>query len=63
MFIAAPYTGHAGEYVTLAETLAGCAAIIGGQADNVPEAAFARVGTLDQAIAKAKRLDLGSLAR
>lgn len=50
MFIAAPCAGLAGEYLTLAA----CAAILQGKANELPEQAFALVGTLDQALAKAQ---------
>ena len=51
------FTGVPGKYVKLADTLQGFAAIIDGQVDNVPEAAFYNVGTLEDALAKAKQLE------
>ena len=51
------FTGIPGKYVKLADTLQGFAAIIDGEVDNVPEAAFYNVGTLEDALAKAKELE------
>ncbi len=54
--VAEKFTGVPGAYVKLSDTLSGFAAILGGEADDVPEAAFYNVGTLDDALAKAKTL-------
>ena len=43
-------------YVPLKETLRGFAAIVDGEMDQYPEAAFYNVGTLDDVIAKAEAL-------
>ena len=51
---AEPWSGTLGQHMPLAETIRGCQAILAGQYDNLPEAAFYFVGTIDQAIAKAK---------
>ena len=51
------FTGIPGTYVKLEDTLKGFAAIIGGEMDSVPEAAFYNVGTIDDALAKAKTLE------
>ena len=56
MHVAEKFTGVAGAYVTLSETIKGFGAILGGDADNMPEAAFYNVGTLDDAYAKSKQL-------
>ena len=45
-----------GTYVKLEDTLKGFGAIIAGEVDDIPEAAFYNVGTLDDALAKAKTL-------
>jgi F-type H+-transporting ATPase subunit beta len=37
-----------GQYVTLEETLAGCRAILSGQADGLPEEAFYFIGVLEK---------------
>ena len=62
MHVAAKFTGLAGIYVPLAETVRGFAAILGGDADKLPEAAFYNVGTIDDAFAKAKQLESEGLA-
>ena len=53
------FTGIPGVYVKLADTLEGFSAIIKGEVDEVPEAAFYNVGTLNDAFAKAKALEGG----
>lgn len=55
-FVAEKFTGLPGVYVPLKETVRGFKAIIEGEMDDLPEAAFYNVGTLDDAIAKAKTL-------
>ena len=54
--VAKKFTGIEGVYVPLAESLRGFEAILGGEGDDLPEAAFYNVGTVDDAFAKAKRL-------
>ena len=54
--VAEKFSGNAGKYVALSDTVAGFAAIIDGEADEYPEAAFYNVGTLDEALEKAKKL-------
>ena len=54
--VAEKFTGIKGVYVTLPETIRGFAAILGGDADNMPEASFYNVGTLDDAYAKSKQI-------
>jgi F-type H+-transporting ATPase subunit beta len=48
------FTGQAGRSVSLAQTLAGCRAILGGDVDDLPESAFYMVGDLDEARAKGR---------
>ena len=55
-FVAEPYTGIAGSYVPLAETVRGFKEIVEGQHDEVPEQAFFMVGTIDEALQKAPTL-------
>jgi F-type H+/Na+-transporting ATPase subunit beta len=43
------FTGHTGSTVEIEDTLAGCHAILGGEVDDLPEAAFYLVGTLADA--------------
>lgn len=54
--VAEKFSGYAGKYVSLADTVAGFAAIIDGQVDEYPETAFYNVGTIDEAVDKAKTL-------
>ena len=55
-FVAKVFTGLDGEFVPLKETLRGFKGIIEGQYDDIPEQAFYNVGTIDQALEKAKSL-------
>ncbi len=54
--VAEKFTGVPGVYVPLSETKRGFAAILAGDADRMPEAAFYNVGTIDDAYAKSKTL-------
>ncbi|MGN0444505.1 MAG: F0F1 ATP synthase subunit beta [Acutalibacteraceae bacterium] len=49
------FTGFAGTYVPLSETIRGFKEIIEGKHDDLPESAFLFVGTIDEAVEKAKR--------
>jgi F-type H+-transporting ATPase subunit beta len=55
-FVAQAFTGVEGKYVALAETIRGFREIVDGKHDDLPEQAFYMVGTIDEAIEKAKRL-------
>ena len=55
-FVAKVFTGMDGVFVPLKETLRGFKGIIEGQYDDIPEQAFYNVGTIDQAVEKAKNL-------
>lgn len=55
-FVAEVFTGSPGKYVPLKETIRGFKAIINGEYDHLPEQAFYMVGSIDEAIAKAKEL-------
>ena len=59
--VAEKFTGIPGIYVPLKETLRGFKAIVEGELDTYPEAAFYNVGTLDDVIAKAARIRAGEL--
>jgi len=59
--VAEKFTGIPGIYVPLKETLRGFRAIVDGQMDNYPEAAFYNVGTLDDVIAQAERIKAGEI--
>ena len=50
------FIGIPGVYVPLSETIRGFKEIIEGKHDDLPESAFLFVGTIDEAIAKAKKL-------
>jgi F-type H+-transporting ATPase subunit beta len=52
--VAENFTGIKGKYVALSDTIRGFKAIINGEMDNYPEAAFLMVGTIDEVIEKAK---------
>jgi F-type H+-transporting ATPase subunit beta len=54
--VAEQFTGNKGQYVPIAETIRGFKEIIEGKHDSLPEQAFYMVGTIDQAIEKAKTL-------
>lgn len=54
--VAEQFTGTPGRYVKKEDTVAGFKAIVDGQMDDVPEQAFYMVGTLDEAVEKAKTL-------
>lgn len=55
-FVAEQFTGTPGQYVPLAETIRGFKEILNGTHDDLPEGAFYMVGTIDDAIAKAKTM-------
>ena len=55
-FVAEVFTGAPGTYVSLKETIRGFKGIAEGEYDELPEQAFYMVGTIDEAIAKARRL-------
>ena len=55
-FVASQFTGLEGKYVTIDETIRGFKEIAEGKHDGMPEQAFYLVGTIDEAIAKAKTL-------
>ena len=55
-FVAEQFTGLPGVMVPLAETIRGFKMILSGEMDEYPEQAFLNVGTIDEAIAKGKKL-------
>ena len=55
--VAENFTGMQGKYVPLKETLRGFKAILDGEMDEYPEAAFLMVGTIDDVKEKAKQLE------
>lgn len=52
-FVAEKFTGIPGKYVPIRETVRGFRMILDGELDDVPEAAFYNVGTIDDVFAKA----------
>ena len=57
--VAEQFTGIEGKYVPLSETIRGFNEILEGKHDNLPEGAFLLVGTIDDAVAKAKAMSEG----
>lgn len=55
--VAETFTGIPGCYVPIKETLRGFKAILDGEMDQYPESAFHNVGTIDDVIAKAAKLE------
>ena len=55
-FVAEQFTGTPGEYVKLEDTIKGFQEIIEGKHDDLPEQAFYMVGTIEQAVEKARTL-------
>jgi F-type H+-transporting ATPase subunit beta len=55
-FVAEQFTGTPGEYVKLEDTIKGFTEILDGKHDDLPEQAFYMVGTIEQAVEKAKGL-------
>ena len=56
MFVAEQFTGRAGVYVPLRETVRGFREILDGKHDDLPEQAFYMVGSIDDAIARGREL-------
>jgi F-type H+-transporting ATPase subunit beta len=55
-FVAEVFTGSPGKYVPIKETIRGFKGIIAGDYDHLPEQAFYMVGSIDEAVEKAKTL-------
>jgi F-type H+-transporting ATPase subunit beta len=54
--VAEVFTGSPGKYVSLKDTIKGFKMIASGELDHLPEQAFYMVGTIDEAIEKAKKI-------
>ena len=54
--VAEVFTGSPGKYVSLKDTIAGFKGILAGEYDELPEQAFYMVGSIDEAVEKAKNL-------
>ena len=60
MFVAEPFTGRAGRYVPVRETVRGFNEILDGKHDDLPEQAFYMVGTIEEAREAAEKLAAGA---
>ena len=58
--VAEQFTGMEGRYVPIKETVRGFREILDGRHDDLPESAFLFVGTIDEAVEKAKRMAAGA---
>jgi F-type H+-transporting ATPase subunit beta len=56
VLVAEVFTGTPGKYVPLKDTIAGFKAIVAGEYDHLPEQAFYMVGTIEEAVEKAKKV-------
>jgi F-type H+-transporting ATPase subunit beta len=56
-FVAEQFTGTPGKYVKLEDTIRGFQAIINGEHDELPESAFYMVGTIEDAVDKARQAE------
>ena len=56
-FVAEQFTGTPGKYVKLEDTIAGFTAILDGDCDELPEAAFYMVGPIEEAFEKGRQLE------
>ncbi|HHL71518.1 MAG TPA: F0F1 ATP synthase subunit beta [Bacteroidetes bacterium] len=56
-FVAEQFTGSPGRYVPLEESIRGFKGIVEGEYDDLPEQAFYMVGTIDEAIERAKKMN------
>ena len=56
MFVAEGFTGIKGEYVKIEDTVRSFRELVDGKHDDLPEEAFNLVGTIEQAVEKAKTL-------
>ena len=54
--VAEVFTGSPGKFVELADTIKGFEAIVNGEYDDLPESAFYMVGTIEEAVEKAKKM-------
>ncbi|MEP0072906.1 MAG: F0F1 ATP synthase subunit beta, partial [Marinomonas sp.] len=55
-FVAEVFTGAPGKYVSLKDTIRGFKGILDGEFDDLPEQAFYMIGSIDEAVEKAKKL-------
>ncbi len=57
LHVAAQFNGFPGKYVSISETVRGFREIIDGKHDDLPESAFLFVGTIDEAVEKARQME------
>ena len=55
-FVAEVFTGTSGKYVSLDDTIKAFKGLLAGDYDDLPEQAFYMVGTIEEAVEKAKTL-------
>jgi F-type H+-transporting ATPase subunit beta len=55
-FVAEVFTGSPGKYVSLKDTIRGFQGILNGEFDELPEQAFYMIGSIEEAVEKAKKL-------
>ena len=55
-FVAEVFTGSPGKYVSLEDSIKGFNGILNGDYDDLPEQAFYMVGTIEEAVEKAKTM-------
>ena len=58
--VAETFTGVPGKYVSIKDTIQGFQAILNGDMDSYPEGAFFNVGTIEEAVEKAKKMSEGA---
>ncbi len=56
--VAEVFTGSPGVFVSLQDTIKGFKGLVEGEFDNIPEAAFYMVGTIEEAVEKSKKLSI-----
>jgi F-type H+-transporting ATPase subunit beta len=54
--VAEVFTGSPGKFVSLEDTIKGFDGLVKGDYDHIPEAAFYLVGTIEEALEKAKKM-------
>ena len=62
MFVAEQFTGLAGKYVKIEDTVRGFKEIVEGKHDDLPEQAFYMVGTIEEVREKAEKMAAGAAA-
>jgi F-type H+-transporting ATPase subunit beta len=59
-FVAEAFTGQPGKYVPLEETVSSFSQILAGEYDDLPESAFLYCGSIEDVVAKAKKMGAGT---